>query len=169
MKISPKTLFGYSAISPSTIGVCDCFMCWLTIGYKYQGCFVTVWTIHCVSAFCIPYNIFCSWVSSCWYLVPQISWCEGPAKNDIFWDRYVVVCNWITICCLRLLLVLPIFHTGMQSSLLALALANRFFPDPLVGVPPAVSVCLLLPKAPPVAFISALSMNCFDYSLSNVT
>uniref|UniRef100_N1QSW9 Uncharacterized protein n=1 Tax=Aegilops tauschii TaxID=37682 RepID=N1QSW9_AEGTA len=61
------------------------------------------------------------------------------------------------------------FETGMQSSLLALALANRFFPDPLVGVPPAVSVCLLLPKAPPVAFISALSMNCFDYSLSNVT
>uniref|UniRef100_A0A453LD15 Uncharacterized protein n=1 Tax=Aegilops tauschii subsp. strangulata TaxID=200361 RepID=A0A453LD15_AEGTS len=30
----------------------------------------------------------------------------------------------------------------MQSSLLALALANRFFPDPLVGVPPAVSVWL---------------------------
>jgi hypothetical protein len=31
----------------------------------------------------------------------------------------------------------------MQSSLLALALANKFFPDPLVGVPPAVSVCEL--------------------------
>lgn len=29
---------------------------------------------------------------------------------------------------------------GMQSSLLALALANRFFQDPLVGVPPAISV-----------------------------
>ncbi|VAI19991.1 unnamed protein product [Triticum turgidum subsp. durum] len=29
------------------------------------------------------------------------------------------------------------FETGMQSSLLALALANRFFPDPLVGVPPS--------------------------------
>lgn len=28
----------------------------------------------------------------------------------------------------------------MQSSLLALALANRFFQDPLVGVPPAISV-----------------------------
>ncbi|KAF8379335.1 hypothetical protein HHK36_028769 [Tetracentron sinense] len=32
------------------------------------------------------------------------------------------------------------FETGMQSSLLALALANRFFQDPLVGVPPAISV-----------------------------
>ncbi|XP_022759425.1 probable sodium/metabolite cotransporter BASS6, chloroplastic isoform X2 [Durio zibethinus] len=31
------------------------------------------------------------------------------------------------------------FETGMQSSLLALALANRFFQDPLVGVPPALS------------------------------
>jgi len=28
----------------------------------------------------------------------------------------------------------------MQSSLLALALANKFFQDPLVGVPPAISV-----------------------------
>ncbi|XP_057976997.1 probable sodium/metabolite cotransporter BASS5, chloroplastic [Malania oleifera] len=32
------------------------------------------------------------------------------------------------------------FETGMQSSLLALALANKFFHDPLVGVPPAISV-----------------------------
>ncbi|RLN34850.1 bile acid sodium symporter [Panicum miliaceum] len=32
---------------------------------------------------------------------------------------------------------------GMQSSLLALALANKFFPDPLVGVPPAISVVLM--------------------------
>ncbi|GAV86911.1 SBF domain-containing protein/DUF2499 domain-containing protein [Cephalotus follicularis] len=32
------------------------------------------------------------------------------------------------------------FETGMQSSLLALALANRFFQDPLVSVPPAISV-----------------------------
>ncbi|KAK9103536.1 hypothetical protein Sjap_020790 [Stephania japonica] len=31
------------------------------------------------------------------------------------------------------------FETGMQSSLLALALANKFFQDPLVGVPPAIS------------------------------
>ncbi|KAL5700396.1 putative sodium/metabolite cotransporter bass5 [Ranunculus cassubicifolius] len=31
------------------------------------------------------------------------------------------------------------FETGMKSSLLALALANRFFQDPLVGVPPAIS------------------------------
>jgi hypothetical protein len=30
--------------------------------------------------------------------------------------------------------------TGMQSSLLGLALANNFFEDPLVGLPPAVSV-----------------------------
>jgi hypothetical protein len=29
---------------------------------------------------------------------------------------------------------------GMQSSLLGLALANNFFEDPLVGLPPAVSV-----------------------------
>lgn len=35
------------------------------------------------------------------------------------------------------------FETGMQSSLLALALANKFFPDPLVGVPPAISVVLM--------------------------
>lgn len=33
-----------------------------------------------------------------------------------------------------------IIISGMQSSLLALALANRFFQDPLVGVPPAISV-----------------------------
>lgn len=32
------------------------------------------------------------------------------------------------------------FETGMQSSLLGLALANNFFEDPLVGLPPAVSV-----------------------------
>ncbi|MBA0845451.1 hypothetical protein Goarm_022242 [Gossypium armourianum] len=32
------------------------------------------------------------------------------------------------------------FETGMQSSLLALALANRFFQDPLVSVPPAISL-----------------------------
>ncbi|XP_058085504.1 probable sodium/metabolite cotransporter BASS5, chloroplastic isoform X2 [Magnolia sinica] len=35
------------------------------------------------------------------------------------------------------------FETGMQSSLLALALANKFFKDPLVGVPPAISVVIM--------------------------
>ncbi|XP_022738528.1 probable sodium/metabolite cotransporter BASS6, chloroplastic isoform X2 [Durio zibethinus] len=35
------------------------------------------------------------------------------------------------------------FETGMQSSLLALALANRFFHDPLVGVPPAISTVIM--------------------------
>ncbi|GMH28890.1 hypothetical protein Nepgr_030733 [Nepenthes gracilis] len=35
------------------------------------------------------------------------------------------------------------YETGMQSSLLALALANRFFQDPLVGVPPAISVVVM--------------------------
>ncbi|XP_022759415.1 probable sodium/metabolite cotransporter BASS6, chloroplastic isoform X1 [Durio zibethinus] len=35
------------------------------------------------------------------------------------------------------------FETGMQSSLLALALANRFFQDPLVGVPPALSTVIM--------------------------
>ncbi|XP_057510661.1 probable sodium/metabolite cotransporter BASS6, chloroplastic isoform X1 [Actinidia eriantha] len=35
------------------------------------------------------------------------------------------------------------YETGMQSSLLALALANRFFQDPLVGVPPAISVVIM--------------------------
>ncbi|KAF6160241.1 hypothetical protein GIB67_019010 [Kingdonia uniflora] len=35
------------------------------------------------------------------------------------------------------------FETGMQSSLLALALANRFFQDPLVGVPSAISVVIM--------------------------
>ncbi|XP_057449890.1 probable sodium/metabolite cotransporter BASS5, chloroplastic isoform X2 [Lotus japonicus] len=31
------------------------------------------------------------------------------------------------------------FETGMQSSLLALALANKFFEDPVVSIPPAIS------------------------------
>lgn len=35
----------------------------------------------------------------------------------------------------------------MQSSLLALALANKFFEDPLVGVPPAISVSQLFSSA----------------------
>ncbi|XP_062030254.1 probable sodium/metabolite cotransporter BASS6, chloroplastic [Rosa rugosa] len=35
------------------------------------------------------------------------------------------------------------YETGMQSSLLALALANRFFQDPLVGVPPAISTVVM--------------------------
>ncbi|KAL6585612.1 putative sodium/metabolite cotransporter bass5, chloroplastic [Orobanche minor] len=32
------------------------------------------------------------------------------------------------------------YETGMQSSLLGLALANKFFQDPLVSIPPAISV-----------------------------
>ncbi|VVB12017.1 unnamed protein product [Arabis nemorensis] len=35
------------------------------------------------------------------------------------------------------------YETGMQSSLLALALATRFFEDPLVGIPPAVSTVVM--------------------------
>lgn len=35
------------------------------------------------------------------------------------------------------------FETGMQSSLLGLALANKFFQDPLVGVPSAISVVVM--------------------------
>ncbi|GAB2209790.1 hypothetical protein Droror1_Dr00027015 [Drosera rotundifolia] len=35
------------------------------------------------------------------------------------------------------------FETGMQSSLLALALANKFFQDPLVGIAPAISVVIM--------------------------
>ncbi|KAL1355003.1 probable sodium/metabolite cotransporter BASS5, chloroplastic [Arachis hypogaea] len=35
------------------------------------------------------------------------------------------------------------FETGMQSSLLALALANRFFEDLLVSVPPAISTVIM--------------------------
>lgn len=35
------------------------------------------------------------------------------------------------------------YETGMQSSLLALALANRFFQDPLVSVPPAISTVIM--------------------------
>ncbi|XP_039169176.1 uncharacterized protein LOC104443746 [Eucalyptus grandis] len=45
------------------------------------------------------------------------------------------------------------FETGMQSSLLALALANRFFQDPLVAVPPAIS----FPKSPELEYFPALS------------
>ncbi|PPE02902.1 hypothetical protein GOBAR_DD00062 [Gossypium barbadense] len=44
------------------------------------------------------------------------------------------------------------FETGMQSSLLALALANRFFQDPLVSVPPAISVSLFCLPFPPYCF-----------------
>ncbi|KAJ0568131.1 putative Bile acid:sodium symporter, sodium/solute symporter superfamily [Helianthus annuus] len=36
-----------------------------------------------------------------------------------------------------------LFYIGMQSSLLALALANKFFQDPLVRVPPAISVVIM--------------------------
>ncbi|CAN7092034.1 probable sodium/metabolite cotransporter BASS5, chloroplastic [Brassica rapa] len=35
------------------------------------------------------------------------------------------------------------YETGMQSSLLALALATKFFQDPLVGVPPAISTVVM--------------------------
>ncbi|CAN1747976.1 Probable sodium/metabolite cotransporter BASS6, chloroplastic [Linum perenne] len=35
------------------------------------------------------------------------------------------------------------YETGMQSSLLALALANKFFKDPLVAVPPAISTVIM--------------------------
>lgn len=42
-----------------------------------------------------------------------------------------------------ILLIYYFTLAGMQSSLLALALANRFFQDPLVSVPPAISVSLL--------------------------
>ncbi|KAG7546524.1 Bile acid:sodium symporter/arsenical resistance protein Acr3 [Arabidopsis suecica] len=35
------------------------------------------------------------------------------------------------------------YETGMQSSLLALALATKFFQDPLVGIPPAVSTVVM--------------------------
>ncbi|KAK1419090.1 hypothetical protein QVD17_28247 [Tagetes erecta] len=35
------------------------------------------------------------------------------------------------------------YETGMQSSLLALALANNFFKDPLVSIPPAISVIIM--------------------------
>lgn len=34
-------------------------------------------------------------------------------------------------------------ETGMQSSLLGLALANKFFSDPLVGIPSAISVIVM--------------------------
>ncbi|KAL8210108.1 hypothetical protein R6Q57_006840 [Mikania cordata] len=35
------------------------------------------------------------------------------------------------------------YEIGMQSSLLALALANKFFQDPLVSIPPAISVVVM--------------------------
>ncbi|RDX70872.1 putative sodium/metabolite cotransporter BASS5, chloroplastic, partial [Mucuna pruriens] len=35
------------------------------------------------------------------------------------------------------------FETGMQSSLLALALANKFFEDPVVAIPPAISTSIM--------------------------
>ncbi|GJT31203.1 probable sodium/metabolite cotransporter BASS5, chloroplastic isoform X1 [Tanacetum coccineum] len=35
------------------------------------------------------------------------------------------------------------FETGMQSSLLALAIANKFFKNPLVSIPPAISVIIM--------------------------
>ncbi|ONM56474.1 putative sodium/metabolite cotransporter BASS6 chloroplastic [Zea mays] len=41
------------------------------------------------------------------------------------------------------IVVAPIAAGLLLNSLLALALANKFFPDPLVGVPPAISVVLM--------------------------
>ncbi|XP_047946785.1 probable sodium/metabolite cotransporter BASS5, chloroplastic [Salvia hispanica] len=35
------------------------------------------------------------------------------------------------------------YETGMQSSLLGLALANKFFEDPLVSIPPAISTVIM--------------------------
>ncbi|XP_047168189.1 probable sodium/metabolite cotransporter BASS5, chloroplastic [Vigna umbellata] len=35
------------------------------------------------------------------------------------------------------------YETGMQSSLLALALANKFFEDPVVAIPPAISTSIM--------------------------
>ncbi|XP_004511635.1 probable sodium/metabolite cotransporter BASS5, chloroplastic [Cicer arietinum] len=35
------------------------------------------------------------------------------------------------------------FETGMQSSLLALALSNKFFEDPVVSMPPAISTAIM--------------------------
>lgn len=35
------------------------------------------------------------------------------------------------------------YETGMQSSLLGLALANKFFQDPLVSIPPAISTVIM--------------------------
>ena len=52
--------------------------------------------------------------------------------------------NLVHFCIFKILLSMLSYSlssfVGMQSSLLALALANRFFQDPLVGVPPAISV-----------------------------
>lgn len=146
-QIPSKALCSYSAISPSVIGVCHCSVCWLTIGNKYQGCFVSIWISHSAAPFCIPHLIFCSWLSSCWYLVSQVRRCKGTTKDNIFWDRWRALLlhegTFFLIC----FFVSPVsLDAGMQSSLLALALANKFFPDPLVGVPPAVSVCELLPS-----------------------
>jgi len=48
---------------------------------------------------------------------------------------------------------------GMQSSLLALALANRFFQDPLVGVPPAISVSQYASIFPLLFLVTPLTRN----------
>ncbi|KAG8057453.1 hypothetical protein GUJ93_ZPchr0002g25064 [Zizania palustris] len=54
------------------------------------------------------------------------------------------------------------FETGMQSSLLALALANRFFPDPLVGVPPAISGTYTSFQIQMPQIIDTVSQGCAD-------
>jgi hypothetical protein len=46
----------------------------------------------------------------------------------------------LTFWCLFSFVDVCFDDAGMQSSLLGLALANNFFEDPLVGLPPAVSV-----------------------------
>ncbi|CAH9137403.1 unnamed protein product [Cuscuta epithymum] len=51
------------------------------------------------------------------------------------------------------------YETGMQSSLLALALANKFFQDPLVGVPPAISVVIMALMGFSLVMIWAKSKN----------
>ncbi|OIV94605.1 hypothetical protein TanjilG_06631, partial [Lupinus angustifolius] len=54
------------------------------------------------------------------------------------------------------------YETGMQSSLLALALANRFFPDPVVAVPPAISVLVTITIPDSVSIFRTNTMTCYD-------
>jgi BASS family bile acid:Na+ symporter len=52
----------------------------------------------------------------------------------------ILVCSSIIVYVTLLNKFICLMAVGMQSSLLALALANRFFEDPVVGMPSAISV-----------------------------
>jgi len=83
-------------------------------------------------------------------------------QRTVSFETGDVLSYYMRIFLSNLFVVSPVsLDAGMQSSLLALALANKFFPDPLVGVPPAVSVCELLPSTSPLQiYLLQMKLSC---------